>query len=123
MKIEVIKSLTDSFESFSKQTEAGVEFWLVRDLQHLLGYEKWANFQAIVSNIKTVCENFGYRISDHFAGVGKMVKTPTIVTKINSRYGISDRFSGVGKTIMSESREFYNQIDITKIKVKPIKKL
>ena len=73
MKPEVIKSLTDNFESFAKQTETGVEFWLARDLQHLLGYEKWDNFQSIVFKAKTACESSGNKVSDHFAGVGKMV--------------------------------------------------
>ena len=76
MKIEIIKSLTGNFESFAKQTETGVEFWLARDLQHLLGYEKWANFQAVISKAKTACENSGHKISDHFAGVGKTIKMP-----------------------------------------------
>ena len=73
MKIEIIKSLTDNFESFAKQTEIGIEFWLARDLQHLLGYEKWANFQSVISKAKTACENSGHKISDHFASVDKMV--------------------------------------------------
>ena len=73
MKIEVIKSLTDNFESFAKQMETGIEFWLARDLQHLLGYEKWVNFQSVISKAKTACENSGHKISDHFANVGKMV--------------------------------------------------
>ena len=73
MKIEVIKSLTDNFESFAKQMETEIEFWLARDLQHLLGYEKWVNFQSVISKAKTACENSGHKISDHFANVGKMV--------------------------------------------------
>ena len=40
MKIEIIKSFTDNFEFFAKQTETGIEFWLAKDLQHLLGYER-----------------------------------------------------------------------------------
>ena len=81
MKVEVIKSFTDNFESFAKQTETGVEFWLARDLQHLLGYEKWANFQSVISKAKTACENSGHIISDHFAGVGKTIKMPKGATK------------------------------------------
>ena len=81
MKTEVIKSLTSSFEFFANQTETGVEFWLARELQHLLGYEKWANFQSVISKAKTACENSGYKISDHFAGVGKTIKMPKGATK------------------------------------------
>ena len=76
MKIEIVKSLTSSFEFFANQTETGVEFWLARELQHLLGYEKWSNFQSVIFKAKTACENSGYKISDHFAGVGKTIKMP-----------------------------------------------
>ena len=85
MKIEVIKSLTSDFESFAKQTETGVEFWLARDLQHLLGYEKWDNFKSVISKAKKACENSGYKISDHFADAGKTIKMPKTVTKTIER--------------------------------------
>jgi DNA-damage-inducible protein D len=73
MKIEIVRSLTDNFESFVNKTEDEVEFWLARDLQHLLGYSKWDNFQNVISKAKTACEVSGNDINDHFADVGKMV--------------------------------------------------
>jgi len=73
MKAEIIQSLTDDFESHAKQTENGVEFRLARDLQHLLGYEKWDNFKSVLSKAKIACEVAGHTVLDHFAGAGKMV--------------------------------------------------
>lgn len=73
MKRELVNSLTESFQSHANQTDSGVEFWLARDLQHLLGYSKWDNFLSVVSKAKTACEVSGHEIADHFAGVGKMV--------------------------------------------------
>jgi DNA-damage-inducible protein D len=73
MKTELIQSLTDTFEAHAQQTEGGVEFWLARDLQFLLGYAKWDNFLNVVSKAKTACEVSGHNVSDHFADVGKMV--------------------------------------------------
>ncbi len=74
MKKEIIKSLTNTFESHSYTTENGIEFWYARDLQHLLGYTKWDNFIKVINKAKTSCEASGNNISDHFADVGKMVK-------------------------------------------------
>ncbi len=68
-----IQALTGTFEGHAQQTETGVEFWLARDLQHLLGYAKWDNFLNVVSKAKTACEVSGHQVSDHFADVGKMV--------------------------------------------------
>ena len=73
MKTELIQSLTSNFEAHAQQTETGIEFWLARDIQHLLGYSKWDNFLNVVSKAKTACDVSGHAIADHFADVGKMV--------------------------------------------------
>ena len=73
MKHEIIHTLTHNFESHANQTEDNTEFWLARDLQHLLEYTKWDNFLGVISKAKTACEISGESIDDHFADVGKMV--------------------------------------------------
>nr|AOE06024.1 DNA-damage-inducible protein D [uncultured bacterium]CCF99601.1 DNA-damage-inducible protein D [uncultured Flavobacteriia bacterium] len=73
MKTSIIHSLTENFESYANKTSDGVEFWMARDLQHLLDYTKWDNFQGVVSKAKTACELSEQQIEDHFADVGKMV--------------------------------------------------
>jgi len=73
MKQSTIHTLIENFESYSHQTEEGVEFWLARDLQYLLDYSKWSNFQSVIFKAKTACELSQQNISDHFADVGKMV--------------------------------------------------
>ena len=73
MKAEIIRSLTDDFESNARQTENGVEFWLARDLQHLLGYTDWRNFLQVVNRAKVACEVSEHRILDHFVDANKMV--------------------------------------------------
>jgi len=73
MKSELIQSLTETFEGHAQQTETGVEYWLARDIQHLLGYSEWRNFQAVITKAKTACEVSGHQVSDHFVDVNKMV--------------------------------------------------
>lgn len=73
MKTDLIHSLTDTFEAHAQQTENGVEYWLARDLQHLLGYTEWRNFSAVVTKAKTACELSDHGIPDHFVEVNKMV--------------------------------------------------
>ena len=74
MEPQQIQSLTSTFEGHAQRTETGVEYWLARDLQHLLGYGKWDNFQSVISKAKTACELSGHAIADHFADVGKMIE-------------------------------------------------
>ena len=73
MKSEQVQTLTATFEAHAQLTESGIEFWLARDLQHLLGYSQWRNFLAVVTKAKTACELSGHVIADHFADVSKMV--------------------------------------------------
>lgn len=73
MKKDIVVELTDTFEGHAQQTDSGIEYWLARDIQHLLGYAKWDNFLNVVNKAKTSCEVSGHNIDDHFADVGKMV--------------------------------------------------
>ena len=73
MKKELIQTLTDTFEGHAQQTETGVEYWLARDIQHLLGYAEWRNFGLVISKAKTACEVSGQPVTNHFVDVNKMV--------------------------------------------------
>lgn len=73
MKTEIVRELTANFEAHAQQTESGVEFWLARDLQHLLGYSEWRNFNMVIAKAKTACEVSGHAPADHFVDVNKMV--------------------------------------------------
>jgi DNA-damage-inducible protein D len=73
MKNELIKSLTNDFEDHSQTTDNGIEFWFARDIQHLLGYSEWRNFNKVILKAKTSCEASGNLILDHFVDVNKMV--------------------------------------------------
>jgi DNA-damage-inducible protein D len=74
METYQIQTLTATFEGHAQQTETGVEYWLARDLQQLLGYSKWENFQSVIAKAKTACEVSGHAVENHFPDVRKMVK-------------------------------------------------
>jgi len=77
MKKDIISTLTANFETYAQHTDGGVEFWLARDLQHLLGYTEWRNFSTtVISRAKTACEISGHAIGDHFVDVNKTIAMP-----------------------------------------------
>jgi DNA-damage-inducible protein D len=76
MKTDLINTLTSDFEAHAQQAENGIEFWLARDLQHLLGYDEWRNFTTVISKAKTSCEVSGHPVADHFVDVNKTIAMP-----------------------------------------------
>lgn len=75
MKHEIVQKLHKNFDDYAQKTEGGLEFWFARDLQVLLGYDQWKNFQKVIEKAKIASQNSGLVVSDHFADVGKMVLT------------------------------------------------
>jgi DNA-damage-inducible protein D len=52
MNTELVQTLTSTFEAQAQQTEDGVEYWLARDLQNLLGYAEWRNFICFFGSLQ-----------------------------------------------------------------------
>ena len=80
MKAEEIKELFKKFEEAAQEVE-GIECWSARDLQTLLGYAQWRNFELIIQKAKVSCSSVGENIAYHFADVSKTIPMPKGVEK------------------------------------------
>jgi DNA-damage-inducible protein D len=68
----VIVRLHQRFEDCAHEQD-GIEYWLARELQALLGYAEWRNFELVIDKATTACANAGQNVADHFVDVNKMV--------------------------------------------------
>jgi DNA-damage-inducible protein D len=73
MKRELISKLAQKLEKLvHKETSTGTEFWLARDLQQVLGYVRWSNFEKVIQKSIMSCELAGNTADDHFLPIDKI---------------------------------------------------
>jgi DNA-damage-inducible protein D len=75
MKSDEIKSLFSQFEAAASVLES-VECWSARELQFLLGYSKWENFEKVILKAKDSCTNAGEGVDYHFPDIRKTILMP-----------------------------------------------
>lgn len=75
MKSEEIKQLFAQFETAADELE-GVECWSARELQGLLGYSKWENFEKVIQKAKEACQHAGEEVLYHFPDIRKTILMP-----------------------------------------------
>ena len=69
----------DTFDAIATYIESDngkekVEVWFARELQEVLGYARWENFQSAINRAVESCNTQGVNIDDHFREGTKMVK-------------------------------------------------
>lgn len=69
-----IERLIASFEDAAQMDDdIEVEFWFARDLQELLGYQRWDTFMEVLAKAQISCSQSGQPLDNHFSEVRKMV--------------------------------------------------
>lgn len=62
-----------TFEEIKHVSENGEEYWFARDLQTVLDYTEWRNFEKVIEKAKEACRNSKNLVANHFVDVNKMV--------------------------------------------------
>lgn len=61
------------FESIKHVNEYGQEYWYARELQKVLEYTDYRNFELSVFKAMDACKNSGFDVADHFGETTEMV--------------------------------------------------
>lgn len=78
---DLVKYSEETFESIKHVNEYGQEYWLARELQPILDYSQWRNFNEAIDRAKLACANSGFDPSNHFAEVSKTIQMPKNASK------------------------------------------
>jgi len=74
VKIQQYKSTFDEIAKEIKDDEGeALEVWYARELQQVLGYNRWENFVVAIGRAMESCKTLGVNVDDHFREVTKMI--------------------------------------------------
>ena len=73
MKKQIIQRLHKNFEEFA-QKQGKLTYWYARDLQELLEYTKWENFEKTIIRAMQSCKTSSEIEENHFLEFRKMVQ-------------------------------------------------
>ena len=69
-----IKEYTEkNFDEIKHIDENGNEYWLARELQKVLKYNEWRNFNKVIDKAIIACDSSNYNNKEHFVEVNKVL--------------------------------------------------
>ena len=89
MNNEIARYSEETFESIKHVNEYGNEFWYARELQSILEYTEWRNFQKLIEKAQTACENSDMAVDEYFVEVNKTSPMPNGGVKLIDDYILS----------------------------------
>jgi DNA-damage-inducible protein D len=66
-------SISNDLDALKKQKTNGIEFWMARDIQVILGYQNWQNFESVIERAKSACESTRVDSTNHFISTSKVI--------------------------------------------------
>lgn len=71
--LEIRKSFYESLDKVKQTTAQGVEIWFARDVQPLLGYQRWESFTDVINRARMACASANVEPENHFRDITKKV--------------------------------------------------
>ncbi len=91
-EISSIEALIDQFEHAGQDSQNGDKVWLARNLQSLLGYQKWGIFEQVITRAMTACANAGHQVENHFQEVSPLIKQTSKNSRLTKDFKL-DRYA------------------------------
>jgi DNA-damage-inducible protein D len=68
------KATMERLEAVKRTTGKGTDFWMAREINLILGYPAWREFEGVIERAKRACGGTDLDPSDHFVPTHKMVE-------------------------------------------------
>jgi DNA-damage-inducible protein D len=67
------ETINSDLDRIKRTTQRGINYWTGRELQPVLGYDRWENFKDVIEKGRMACESAGIDAGKHFREVTKEV--------------------------------------------------
>jgi DNA-damage-inducible protein D len=71
--MDTLDSVIKALEQRKRMAPNGEDYWMARDIQAILGYDRWENFEGVIEKSKMACESAGFRVTYHFLDTAKVI--------------------------------------------------
>jgi DNA-damage-inducible protein D len=68
------KATMARLEAVKRTTPKGIDYWVAREINDILGYPTWREFENVISRAKAACEGTGIDPAKHFVPTHTMVE-------------------------------------------------
>ena len=55
--MDSLNTTAQALEQVKREAPNGEDYWMARDIQTILGYGKWDNFEGVIERSKMACES------------------------------------------------------------------
>lgn len=71
--MEPLDFIVRSLDAKRRIAKNGEDYWMARDIQTILGYDKWDNFEGVIRRARVACESAGFKAEYHFLDTKKVI--------------------------------------------------
>jgi DNA-damage-inducible protein D len=72
--MESLATVMAALDNKKREAPNGEDYWMARDIQTILGYDRWENLQAVILKARTACSGSGVNPDYHFLDTTKVIR-------------------------------------------------
>lgn len=87
--MDIVRAVRQSLDDFKHISNEGIEYWMARDLQAVLGYSTWREFDIVIKKAQMACDSSGSDSKNHIVEKYKMVSIGSGAERERKDYFVS----------------------------------
>jgi DNA-damage-inducible protein D len=73
--VEALDLVMRALDEKKREAPNGEDYWMARDIQQVLGYTEWRNFQGVIEKARLACDGAGVKSVHHFVDTNKVIES------------------------------------------------